>query len=773
MKHLYLTRKVFSALFLLVLAVGSAKAQFRTVNVNGSADATEYGNENTQETDVSDRPNMTWYMTWDDTNLYIAISDVNNDVNKREATVIYLDTNPIIPVNGGSSSDGSNKAFNNYDGTSGILPFRADIALFLRKNYKEYRKPDGGNGWNNPVSDNNTGNTRTGITVVYNNESTNGTREISIPWSIMGGRPASFNMVGYVTAPTLNGGYIYGQIPAKTVLNRNGAGPIGTDAKFVRYYTVSSTNNGAVNSTEAGATGPFSRESYATPDQNNSNFGQISVYDFTANHPFINNSLQLNRTSSGTPTWNISNNLYIGKDVSVYANTQAPINVGGKFTVADGGKFYQEAAPLRITGDFTINDFGTFAPGSAATSAVVLDGDETQVVRAKNLTLANLSLTGGDKTLTSNLTINNNITLSAGARLVTGNNSLILTGNTVNAPGAQLNEVLDAAADEAGGGYVLGTVESTEQIGISDRDYNFNNIGLTIRANGTTAPTLPGQVTVQRLTGLIVTAQEPGNPTSISRQYRIVAGNQNNVDVDLTFGYRDKQNNELRTIPEAQLTLFRSPAFNQGPYQRIGGAVNATANTVFARTAVNLSGVFTLGDGNNPLPVELVAFTGKLEGSAVRLNWATASEKNNKGFEVQRNTGGDQWFTLGFVAGHGSTSQRNAYSFRDANAPEGKATYRLRQLDNDGTESFSPVVTIEVPAGNAPALVLSPVPTPDVLTISGLGSGAHVAEVYDMMGKRVLSHSFKDQTTTVSVANLPSGLYVVQVQGKKSKFVKQ
>ncbi|WP_185280926.1 T9SS type A sorting domain-containing protein [Hymenobacter sp. NBH84] len=162
-----------------------------------------------------------------------------------------------------------------------------------------------------------------------------------------------------------------------------------------------------------------------------------------------------------------------------------------------------------------------------------------------------------------------------------------------------------------------------------------------------------------------------------------------------------------------------------------------------------------------------------MEGSAVRLNWATASEKNNKGFEVQRSTGDDQWFPLGFVDGHGSTSQRNAYTLVDANAPEGKAYYRLRQIDNDGTESFSPVVTIAVPAGNAPALVLSPVPTPDVLNISGLGSGAHVAEVYDMMGKRVLTHSFNDQTTSVSVANLPSGLYVVQVQGKKSKFVKQ
>ncbi|QNE40256.1 T9SS type A sorting domain-containing protein [Hymenobacter sp. NBH84] len=501
-----------------------------------------------------------------------------------------------------------------------------------------------------------------------------------------------------------------------------------------------------------------------------------TLYDLTVNATNKTTSVAVARQQGASLT--VNNNLYVGSKGNFTtktaggANNPAAIIIAGNLTVVDGGRFDQGTAALTVGGNLDSPGIGGFTGGDGN---LTFNGKNTQTININSLRANTIFFTNpGSKTLTSNLTVTGSITLTNGARLETGDlNTLFLEGSS-----ASLVEqfVGDDDTDNIGG-YVIGNVVSTQNLSTSIR-YEFNNIGLALQPYG---PEFPGSVTVKRITGSNVQGVSSNGalaPSSILRQYVVTVANDAgqrdiNFDLGLTFGYRDKQKNELGAVPENRLTLFRSEDYNRPPYQKLGGIVNASSNSIFLRSTFKLNGTFTLGDGNNPLPVELVAFTGQLEGSAVRLNWATASEKNNKGFEVQRSTGDDQWFPLGFVDGHGSTSQRNAYTLVDANAPEGKAYYRLRQIDNDGTESFSPVVTIAVPAGNAPALVLSPVPTPDVLNISGLGSGAHVAEVYDMMGKRVLTHSFNDQTTSVSVANLPSGLYVVQVQGKKSKFVKQ
>ena len=221
--------------------------------------------------------------------------------------------------------------------------------------------------------------------------------------------------------------------------------------------------------------------------------------------------------------------------------------------------------------------------------------------------------------------------------------------------------------------------------------------------------------------------------------------------------------------------MFKSEVFNTPPYQPLYGTPNPNSNTVTARLNVNLTGVFTLGDGNNPLPVELASFSGQYVNNSVLLKWTTASEKNNKGFGVERRVGeGSNWQQVGFVAGKSATGA--AYSYVDATAPQGTSYYRLRQEDNDGTTAYSPVVAVLVAGQASGTLALSPVPTTDQLTISGFGDGKHVAEVYNLRGQRVLTQEISNAQATLSVSNLPSGVYLVRVQGagsaQKGKFVK-
>jgi hypothetical protein len=99
------------------------------------------------------------------------------------------------------------------------------------------------------------------------------------------------------------------------------------------------------------------------------------------------------------------------------------------------------------------------------------------------------------------------------------------------------------------------------------------------------------------------------------------------------------------------------------------------------------------------IPVELSSFTAMVNEADVLLNWTTATETNNKGFEIQRSEVRDQkseWEVIGFVEGNGTTTDQNQYSFTNKEVPEGKYTYRLKQIDLNGAFNYSDEVNVEV-----------------------------------------------------------------------------
>ncbi len=100
------------------------------------------------------------------------------------------------------------------------------------------------------------------------------------------------------------------------------------------------------------------------------------------------------------------------------------------------------------------------------------------------------------------------------------------------------------------------------------------------------------------------------------------------------------------------------------------------------------------------LPVELTSFTANSSNGKVILTWKTASEINNKGFEVERKAVSDNaWSTISFIKGAGSTLAANHYSYTDISSVSGKINYRLKQIDFDGTFKYSDIVTT---SNNAP-----------------------------------------------------------------------
>lgn len=100
------------------------------------------------------------------------------------------------------------------------------------------------------------------------------------------------------------------------------------------------------------------------------------------------------------------------------------------------------------------------------------------------------------------------------------------------------------------------------------------------------------------------------------------------------------------------------------------------------------------GPDSSNIPVELTSFRATVEKRNVNIYWSTATEFNNKGFEIQRNlfdvnnSNNNEWVTLGYVQGHGSTLTPQDYSFVDKGLNTGKYNYRIKQIDFDGTFNY-------------------------------------------------------------------------------------
>lgn len=112
--------------------------------------------------------------------------------------------------------------------------------------------------------------------------------------------------------------------------------------------------------------------------------------------------------------------------------------------------------------------------------------------------------------------------------------------------------------------------------------------------------------------------------------------------------------------------------------------------------AIITNALEVLMDGGGVIPVELSLFTASVSANNVTLNWSTATELNNQGFFVERKQGNESWESLGFIRGQGTTIVPMSYSYTDRELPAGSYSYRLKQMDFDGTVSYSDEVLVNV-----------------------------------------------------------------------------
>lgn len=228
-------------------------------------------------------------------------------------------------------------------------------------------------------------------------------------------------------------------------------------------------------------------------------------------------------------------------------------------------------------------------------------------------------------------------------------------------------------------------------------------------------------------------------------------------------------------------TSWMQEEFNLAPYegQQIKLRFELLSDVTIQQDGWYLDdiGIYTWG----VVPVELTGFSAAGVAGGVILNWSTATETNNRGFEIQRSVNKAEWLAIGWQNGAGTTSEPSVYRFTDAHAPQGTVYYRLMQYDYDGSiRIYGPVEFNN--AGITEYELLQNHPNPfnpeTVISYRLVEAGEVSLTVYDMLGKEVANLVKGKQEAGAydvkfNASGLASGVYIYELRVNNFKAVKK
>jgi hypothetical protein len=240
----------------------------------------------------------------------------------------------------------------------------------------------------------------------------------------------------------------------------------------------------------------------------------------------------------------------------------------------------------------------------------------------------------------------------------------------------------------------------------------------------------------------------------------------------LTMPYTDISIDGGLTWHYAQLSGFQGYApFNAELFDYSRWYLTGTKNSI-------TEGFVLFTDNSGGVPVELISFTSEFVNAKVNLNWTTATELNNLGFEVERKSERERWRTIGFVEGKGTTTETQNYNFIDDlfGVADSKIYYRLKQIDFNGTHEYSKEIEIEIAPVtfsleqnypnpfNPSTKIKYTIPETGNPLLGGARGGSVTLKVFDILGNEVATLLNEEQEPGVyevefNANGLPSGIY--------------
>ncbi len=184
------------------------------------------------------------------------------------------------------------------------------------------------------------------------------------------------------------------------------------------------------------------------------------------------------------------------------------------------------------------------------------------------------------------------------------------------------------------------------------------------------------------------------------------------------------------------------------------------------------------------LPIELISFSAGVQGNKVLLNWSTATEVNNYGFDIERRfeSAKSNWEKIGSVPGSGNSNSPKAYSFTDNyTLASGKYSYRLKQIDIDGSFNYSNEIFAEISKPVSYSLnqnFPNPFNPETKISFSIKDAGNVNLTIYNVLGEevRTILNEFKEAgsyTLNFNAAGLNSGVYFYRLQANNYSEIKK
>lgn len=190
--------------------------------------------------------------------------------------------------------------------------------------------------------------------------------------------------------------------------------------------------------------------------------------------------------------------------------------------------------------------------------------------------------------------------------------------------------------------------------------------------------------------------------------------------------------------------------------------ITAAGGTRYVTAGISSDGELYVTGQGQVLPVELITFrVERINDQEVRLDWSTATEHNNAGFEVWRMIDGEDGFTeVGWVDGMGNSQQVVDYVFTDQNRTSEMSYYQLRQVDKDGSAEYSPVVAV---SGSQSPITwsLAPNPAHDRFEVQGAPDGVQSVSLLDGAGRLLRQWTTPAE---LGLSGVLPGVYIVQVE---------
>ncbi len=413
-----------------------------------------------------------------------------------------------------------------------------------------------------------------------------------------------------------------------------------------------------------------------------------------------------------------------------------------------------------IVNDGGLNNSGTFVPGngtvffSGTANATITSISGTSSTSFYNL---GINKSAGTAKLSRNIAVSNSLLMQLGNLDLSGFD--LDLGSTGNIAG----ESASSAVQGPSGGAILRTINLNAPSAV-----NPGNMGIEITSTANL-----GLTTIRRGNQQQVNSSGYG----INRYYDIVPANNTALNATLKFYYLD---NELATINESELKLWSSA--NSGASWTLLGsdAQDAAANFVLKNGIGQFNRVTLASSVSHPLPVFFLSFSGQILNNNVQLSWSTGFELNNHHFEMEKSADGRNFSLLAKVLSSGNSNATSSYQSTDFNAfaNSGLNYYRIKQVNNDGTFSYSKVLSFSRAAYANAFISVYPNPSNGPVHLRFTSNGAlktTLVQVVDLKGRLIEAKSISIQNglndIPYDVSHLAQGTYFLKLSGIEDRGI--